>query len=110
MAVRKILLVIDMQNDFIDGSLGTPEAQAIVAPVLKMIGKYRPCDIFATRDTHPKNYLQTAEGKKLPVAHCIRGTQGWQLNEKIGEALAGASVIDKPTFGSIPKVPHFQNT
>ncbi len=99
--MRKILLVIDMQNDFINGSLGTQEAEAIVDKVVGEIEKYPREDVFATRDTHPENYLDTQEGRNLPVVHCVKGTYGWQLNEKIAAALGDAEVIDKPTFGSV---------
>lgn len=98
--MRKILLVIDMQNDFIDGALGTPEAAAVVDHVVEEIRKYPSRDIIATRDTHSENYLNTQEGKNLPVSHCIKGTQGWELHPRIAEALEGAVIIDKPTFGS----------
>lgn len=98
--MRKLLLVIDMQNDFIDGALGTPEAAAIVDRVAEEIGKYPAEDIIATRDTHPENYLETQEGRNLPVVHCVKGTAGWALNAKVAAALRGAAVIDKPTFGS----------
>ena len=98
--MRKILLVIDMQNDFIDGALGTPEAAAIVDYVTAEIGKYPAADVFATRDTHPEDYLNTQEGRKLPVPHCIKGTHGWEIHPKIAAALDGAAVIDKPAFGS----------
>ena len=99
--MRKILLVIDMQKDFIDGALGTPEAVAIVDRVAEEIRKYPTENVFATRDTHPENYLDTQEGRNLPVVHCVKGTLGWQLNEKIAAALGDAEVIDKPTFGSV---------
>ena len=99
--MRKILLVIDMQNDFINGSLGTQEAEAIVDKVAAEIEKYSPEDVFATRDTHSENYLDTQEGRNLPVVHCVKGTYGWQLNGKIAAALGDAEVIDKPTFGSV---------
>ena len=99
--MRKVLLVIDMQNDFIDGALGTAEAVAIVDRVAEEIGKYPPENVFATRDTHPENYLDTQEGHYLPVVHCVKGTAGWQLNEKIANVLAGAQIVDKPTFGSV---------
>ncbi len=99
--MRKILLVIDMQNDFINGSLGTQEAEAIVDKVVEEIEKYPTEDVFATRDTHPENYLETQEGRNLPVVHCVKGTYGWQLNDKIAAALGDAEVIDKPTFGSV---------
>lgn len=99
--MRKLLLVIDMQNDFIDGALGTPEAMAVVDHVVEEIRKYPSRDIIATRDTHGENYLNTQEGKNLPVPHCIKGTQGWELHPRIAEALEGAVMIDKPTFGSM---------
>ena len=99
--MRKILLAIDMQKDFIDGALGTPEAVAIVDRVAEEIKKYPSGDVFATRDTHPENYLDTQEGRNLPVVHCVKGTAGWQLNEKIAAALSTAEIVDKPTFGSV---------
>lgn len=99
--MRKILVVVDMQKDFIDGSLGTKEAQAIVNPVIEKMKSYGKSDIYVTRDTHGENYLETAEGKKLPVVHCVKGTEGWQLHPEI-EALAEPShILDKPTFGSL---------
>ena len=98
--MRKILLVIDMQNDFIDGALGTPEAAAIVDSVAAEIGKYPAEDVFATRDTHAGNYLDTQEGRYLPVVHCVKGTPGWELNPKVAAALGSAAIIDKPSFGS----------
>lgn len=99
--MRKILVVIDMQKDFVDGSLGTPEAAGIVDAVVNEIGEYAPENIYATRDTHPENYLETQEGRMLPVVHCVKGTPGWEINEKVAAALQGAEVIDKPTFGSL---------
>ena len=98
--MRKILLVIDMQNDFINGALGTSEAEAIVGRVAEEIRKYPTENVIATRDTHTENYLNTQEGWKLPVVHCVRGTPGWELHPEIAAALKGAAVIDKPTFGS----------
>lgn len=90
-----------MQKDFIDGSLGTEEAQAIVNHVIKKMKSYEKSDIYLTRDTHGEDYLETAEGKKLPVVHCVKDTEGWQLHPEI-EALAEPShIIDKPTFGSL---------
>ena len=91
--MRKILVVVDMQNDFIDGSLGTKEAQAIVDNVVAEIANYDPADIFATRDTHPENYLDTQEGKNLPVVHCVKNTKGWEINEKIAKALNNAKIL-----------------
>ena len=98
--MRKLLVVVDMQNDFIDGSLGTAEAVQIVDNVVEKIGEYDVKDVFATRDTHPENYLETQEGRKLPVVHCVKGTKGWEINEKVAKALGEAEIIDKPTFGS----------
>ncbi|WP_097005320.1 cysteine hydrolase family protein [Lacrimispora amygdalina] len=107
--MRKVLIVVDMQNDFIDGSLGTKEAQAIVPKVVKKIEEYKNDDnavIFATYDTHDKNYLATWEGINLPIEHCIKGKHGWLLNEQIEEALLEVKnnmekfmSIEKPTFG-----------
>ena len=96
----KILCVIDMQNDFIDGALGTPEAVKIVDNVREKIEKYRKNGdtVIFTRDTHYENYMDTAEGKNLPVPHCIKGTDGWQISEKL--QVGDSKVIDKPTFGS----------
>ena len=100
----KILVVVDMQNDFIDGSLGTPEAQAIVPYVKSLIESFDGEVIF-TRDTHFENYLDTAEGKKLPVPHCIKDTHGWQIREEL-DALRRTEAVDKLTFGSseLPQV------
>ena len=97
-AIMNILVVIDMQNDFIDGALGTPEAEAIVPNVVDRIKNFNGL-VLATRDTHGENYLETQEGKKLPVKHCIKGTYGWEIREEIAELLEAAP-IDKPTFGS----------
>ena len=99
--MKKILIVVDMQNDFIDGSLGTAETEAIVDNVVKKIGEYPKDCIYATRDTHQDDYLQTQEGANLPVVHCIEGTYGWQINEKVAAALEGSVIVNKPTFGSL---------
>ena len=99
--MRKILVVVDMQNDFIDGSLGTPEALAIVENVKKKISQYKQEDIFVTMDTHEENYLETQEGRMLPVAHCIRGTEGWQVRSDIAALLPEAHVYEKPSFASL---------
>ena len=100
--MKKVLVVVDMQNDFIDGSLGTKEAVGIVNAVAEEIRKDYDL-IVATRDTHGENYLETNEGKHLPVVHCVKETKGWQIAEKVEEALKekeNVKVIDKPTFGS----------
>ena len=98
--MRKLLVVVDMQNDFIDGALGTKEAQAIVDNVAAKIKEYDPEDIFVTLDTHDEDYLETREGKFLPVEHCIEGTEGWQLSPVLEPLLEGATIVEKPTFGS----------
>ena len=98
--MRKILIVIDMQNDFIDGSLGTQEAVSIVGAVKDKIRSFRAEDVIATMDTHEESYLQTQEGLNLPVVHCVRGTEGWQLHPEIAALLTGARIYEKPTFGS----------
>ena len=96
--MQKILLVIDMQNDFIDGALGTPEAVAIVDKVEEKIKSF-PGRVIFTRDTHEENYMETQEGGNLPVPHCIRDSQGWQIREEL-EKLRTEPAVDKPTFGS----------
>ena len=96
----KILVVVDMQNDFIDGALGTKEAVAIVTNVVEKIKSFDGDKIIFTRDTHEENYMETQEGKNLPVPHCIRGTQGWELNPEI-EGLRKEEAVDKPSFGSM---------
>ena len=96
--MQKVLIVVDMQNDFIDGALGTPEAAAIVGNVKRKIEEFDGTVLF-TRDTHEKNYLQTQEGRNLPVEHCIRGTEGWQIRKEL-EELRKTEAIDKVTFGS----------
>ena len=89
-----------MQNDFIDGSLGTAEAVAIVEKVKEKIRSYPAGSVFATMDTHGADYLSTQEGRNLPVEHCIKGTEGWKIRPDIAELLAGAKIFEKPTFGS----------
>lgn len=95
--MRKVLVVVDMQNDFIDGALGTAEAVAIVPNVAEKIKNFDGTVLY-TRDTHEENYMETQEGRNLPVPHCIRDTEGWQIRTELQQA--GAVVIDKPTFGS----------
>ncbi len=96
--MAKILIVVDMQNDFIDGALGTEEAVAIV-PYVKDVVKNFDGKVLFTRDTHFDNYMETQEGKNLPVPHCIKGTDGWQIHAEL-EALRKTEPIDKLTFGS----------
>ena len=97
--MQKILVVVDMQNDFIDGSLGTKEAVEIVPSVKEKIENFDGKVIF-TRDTHFDNYLETQEGTLLPVKHCIKDTNGWQIHPEL-DALRVSEAIDKPTFGSV---------
>ena len=92
----RFLIVVDMQNDFINGSLGSSHAEAIVPAVVQRIRSFDGSIIF-TRDTHDENYLNTQEGKKLPVVHCIKGTHGWEICDALKEY--AHTVIDKPTFG-----------
>ena len=103
--MKKTLIVVDMQNDFIDMALGTIEAVAIVPKVKAKIQEYiqNGNEVIFTRDTHSENYLKTAEGKKLPVEHCIKGTTGWQIAD--GLYVEGCKIIDKPNFGW----PHWDN-
>lgn len=103
--MQKILVVVDMQNDFIDGALGTEQALGTVENVVRKIERFAKegAAVFATRDTHGEDYLETSEGRHLPVPHCVRGTKGWEIRPEIARALeqAGAEIIDKPTFGSL---------
>ena len=95
----KILIVVDMQNDFIDQALGTKEAVGIVENVAKKIKGFDGKVIY-TQDTHPENYLETQEGKNLPVKHCVKGSEGWQISA-ILPVKEDDTVIEKPTFGSV---------
>jgi nicotinamidase-related amidase len=99
--MKKLLIVVDMQKDFVDGALGSKEAVAIVDNVVNKIKSFGG-DVIVTYDTHFENYMETQEGKRLPVLHCIKGTDGWKLNEKVQAALDGReyAAIEKPTFGS----------
>lgn len=117
--MKKVLVIVDMQNDFVDGALGTPEAQAIVPKVADYIRTHADNDtvLVFTKDTHEVNYMDTLEGKNLPVAHCIRDTHGWEIHPEILSALyetreqyhpmsdcfnlMADHVVNKPTFGSI---------
>lgn len=94
-----VLLVIDMQTDFVDGSLGSADAQAIVPYVVERVKNFDGTVIF-TRDTHGENYLDTAEGQKLPVPHCIAGTAGWEVIPVL-QGICDGKIVDKPTFGSV---------
>ena len=97
----RILVVVDMQKDFIDGALGTLEAKAIVPAVRERIAQYRQAGdlVVFTRDTHPAEYLTTREGKSLPVVHCVEGTPGWEIAPSL--PVEDSPVFNKPTFGSV---------
>lgn len=93
------LIVVDMQKDFINGALGTPEAVTIVPAVAEKIRSF-PGKVIFTRDTHETDYLSTQEGRLLPVPHCIRGSEGWELDKSL-QPYCAAAPIDKPVFGSV---------
>lgn len=99
--MEKLLIVIDMQNDFIDGALGSTEANGIVANVAKKIELYRNENqgVIFTRDTHSEDYMATQEGKNLPVKHCIYNTHGWQISKKLN--VSDSVIVNKPSFGSL---------
>ena len=96
--MKNILIVVDMQNDFIDGALGTKEAVAIVPKVEEKVRNFDG-EVFFTRDTHETYYLETQEGRNLPVKHCIRDTEGWQIRKEL-DVLRKTDPVDKETFGS----------
>ena len=99
--MKRLLIIIDMQNDFITGTLGTPQAQQILPNVKARIGEYkeRGDRVIFTRDTHDDNYMATQEGKRLPVLHCIKGTEGHTIADELDTE--GCEIFDKPTFGSL---------
>ncbi len=108
--MRNILIVVDMQKDFVDGALGTEEAVAIVDNVVKKIEEFDG-EILVTYDTHDEDYMETREGKYLPVPHCIKSTEGWMLDAKVKQALdvkGMARYFYKPTFGSTELVEVFK--
>ena len=96
--MQQILVVVDMQNDFVTGPLGTPEARTILPKVAEKVKNF-PGRVLFTRDTHEENYLESREGRALPVPHCIRGTRGWEICPEL-EPLRKEEPVDKPTFGS----------
>lgn len=101
--MKELLAVIDMQKDFIDGSLGTKEAVAVVPKVKERIQQAAAWgeDVVFTKDTHDANYLSTQEGRKLPVEHCIKDQPGWMLDANLQEFEAKYQVLEKPIFGSL---------
>lgn len=99
--MSKILVVVDMQKDFINGALGSDAAENIVPRVVEIIKNFAG-DIYCTLDTHGEEYLQTQEGEKLPVKHCIKATDGWRIDERVAQAVNGRAVfVEKPSFGSM---------
>ena len=104
--MKHFLVVVDIQNDFVDGALGTKEAVNIIKNCTKRINEFEG-DIYVTFDTHFEDYMETSEGKKLPVPHCIKGTDGWELNADIANALSDKKYtsVEKLTFGSV-ELPH----
>lgn len=111
-SVMKILIVIDMQNDFLHGALKNDDGIKIIPALAKKIEecKAQGYQIIATRDTHYSDYLSTQEGKKLPVTHCVKGTYGWQINDQIKTALGDCLIFDKPTFGSTTLADYLKET
>ena len=101
--MKQFLIVVDLQKDFVDGALGTKEAAAMIPAAAARIRECREAGytLIATLDTHGLDYPDTAEGKKLPVPHCIRGTEGWKLHPGVSGELEGCLTVEKPTFGSI---------
>ena len=101
--MNKLLVVVDMQVDFVTGALGTREAQAIVPAVVDKVraALAEGTDVIFTQDTHGENYMDTQEGRNLPVPHCIRGTGGWELIPELRELSRGHVIVEKPTFGSV---------
>ena len=107
---KRALIVVDYQNDFVDGSLGFPGAETLEQPILHRVREAiaRGEDVLVTYDTHAEDYLQTQEGRKLPVVHGLKGTQGWQLYGALQEALADAKSFCKNTFGSMELANYLQ--
>ena len=99
MKKNKLLIVVDMQNDFVTGPLATEGAQKIVPNVVEKLKAKDYSYLIFTRDTHQKNYLETQEGKNLPVEHCIEGTKGWEIIPELQEFTKGAFIVNKPSFG-----------
>ncbi len=99
--MKKALVIIDMQNDFVTGPLGNPECQAVVPEIIQIIKNSSYDKLIFTRDTHSEDYLETQEGKNLPVEHCIKGTEGWNIVKEIEAAAGEHEIVDKISFGSV---------
>lgn len=106
--MKKLLVVVDYQKDFVDGALGFPGAELLDEPIVKKVAQYhkeKDAHVIYTQDTHKTNYLKTMEGKKLPIPHCIRNTEGWEVYGKTADACGARDlVIEKPNFGSLELV------
>lgn len=100
--MKHFLIVVDMQNDFVSGSLGSKEAVGILKNACKKIESFEG-KVFVTYDTHDNEYMESAEGKKLPVLHCVKGSEGWKLDPQVARVLEGKDYVcvEKPTFGSV---------
>lgn len=101
--MRRLLVVVDMQKDFVDGALGFEEAKTIIPGICKKIQEYKDAgdEVVFTLDTHAENYMETMEGKNLPVPHCIKGTEGFNLVDELSVILSDCKCFEKPTFGSM---------
>ena len=100
--MKKIIVVVDMQNDFIDGALGTKEAQLMLPKLAEKLEKESEAELIFTMDTHNQYYMDTQEGKKLPIAHCIKPEHGWKIAESLQKFVdRAAAVVEKPSFGSL---------
>ena len=111
--MEKILIVVDMQNDFITGPLGTPESLKAVPRVQEFLGRWRAerrGEIYFTRDTHHVGYEDTQEGRNLPVLHCLEGSEGWQICPELREYAEDAVIFDKPSFGSQDMAEYLQDS
>ncbi|MCL2676806.1 MAG: cysteine hydrolase [Streptococcaceae bacterium] len=106
--MKKALVLIDFQNDFINGSLGTKEAQIIVSSVLDKLTHYHDGALLATQDTHLENYLQTQEGKNLPILHCQKGSKGWEIHPQ-AQLFVYEKIFEKSTFASVELAEYIQN-
>lgn len=108
--MKKLLIVVDYQHDFVAGSLGFPGARLLEEPICQKIQTYKAAgnDIVYTMDTHTENYLQTAEGRALPIVHCVKGTPGWALYGKTAALLADCRKFEKPCFGCAALLPFLQ--
>lgn len=100
--MRRLLVVVDMQKDFVDGVLGTKEAREIVEPLVELVKaeQEKGTEVVFTMDTHSEEYLKTQEGKKLPVPHCVKGSEGWELIPELKPLAEGCRIFEKPAFGS----------